>query len=263
MIVFVKNNITVISSFESPRFELIDLTLQIGSKQVSVLACYRPPSLESDFLEYLSEARRSQVDDVLVVGDLNYDLLSQTPTELHDVCECIGLHNTISSGTRFNPVSRVSTLLDVILTLCLNFFISSEVFPFSRSDHDLVISIFDFKSIKIPSMSFSSRCLSGEKLSLLAERLSKYPFHVLYTLNDVELIWSGIKQGIMMVLDEIAPIKKFCTKNSKYACPWSDKKLVNLRIHKQRLFNKARSTLGEDHWPMFRAARKLYEARKL
>ena len=98
---------------------MIDLTFQTETKQISIFGCYRPRSLGSEFLDALSEsvlARRSKVDDVLVVGDLNYDLHSSSLNELHDVCECIALHNTVSSGTRLNHASRIFTLLDVILS---------------------------------------------------------------------------------------------------------------------------------------------------
>jgi hypothetical protein len=48
-------------------------------------------------------------------------------------------------GTRLNPITKAWTLLDVILTLCIEFFVVSQVFPTCFSDHALVISIFKYK----------------------------------------------------------------------------------------------------------------------
>ena len=102
----------------------------------------------------------------------NFDMLGELQNELHDVCENLGLSNTVKKGTRFNDKSSSSTLLDVILSLWLKFFIISEVFKFARSAHDLVISIFDFKTSLVKPGSFVSRCLSPGLMRVLAERIS-------------------------------------------------------------------------------------------
>lgn len=178
--------IQVIDVSMSSDFEFIELSLSIDNKKVFLIACYRPPSCDSEsFLDYLTDkvrANKPRFDEVIVVGDLNFDMLSEPQNELHDVCENLGLNNTVKKGTRLNERSSSSILLDVILSLWLKFFIISEVFQFSRSNYDLVISIFDFRTSLVKPGSFVSRCLSSGLMRLLAERISSYPFGTLLPL---------------------------------------------------------------------------------
>ena len=121
VIVYLKKNIQVIDVLMSSDFESIELSLSIDDKKIFLIACYRPPSCEADsFLDYLTDKvsiNKSKFDEVIVAGDLNFDMLSESQNELHDVCDNLGLSNTVKKGTRFNDKSSSSTLLDVILSL--------------------------------------------------------------------------------------------------------------------------------------------------
>ena len=65
-------------------------------------------------------------------------------------------------------------------------------------------------------------------MRVLAERISSYPFGPLFTLDDVELVWSGIKTGLIDILDEVAPEKTFYRRPLRKCYPWFDKTLTNL-----------------------------------
>ena len=82
-------------------------------------------------------------DDVFIVGDLNKDMLVNSDNSLLNFCSVNGFVNTITKGTRINPTTKFSTLLDVILCKCNQFFIRSDVFHMPCSDHALIISVFD------------------------------------------------------------------------------------------------------------------------
>ena len=120
----------------------------ISGISVAVLASYRSPE----------DCTRSSFLEELVVGDLNYNMLD-SDCPLEEFCKAHGFSNTIQSGTRLNPITFVLTLLDVILTLCFGFFLKSKVFPFSLSDHSLILSVFDYSSRKCKPKNIITRCI--------------------------------------------------------------------------------------------------------
>jgi hypothetical protein len=79
-------------------------------------------------------------DDVFIVGDLNNDILVNSDNSLIHFCSVNVFVNTITKGTRINPTIKFSTLLDVILSKCNQFFIRSDVFHMPCSDHAVIIS---------------------------------------------------------------------------------------------------------------------------
>lgn len=118
-----------------------------------------------------------------------------------------GFHNTISSGTRLNPITKAWTLLDVILTLCVEFFLVSQASPTSFSDHALVVSALKCSTVSTSNNLFESRCLTKAKLHLVVSAFSNYCFDHLVTDDDVNVIWNEIKVVIVTILDTLAPKK--------------------------------------------------------
>ena len=98
------------------------------SERIVLLSCYRPQLKSEGFLDALEEKTMNNIgstDDIIIAGDLNYDMqLSSTP--LHGFCGTHGLTNVIEKPIRLNPIMLTMTLLDVILILSLNFFICSR-----------------------------------------------------------------------------------------------------------------------------------------
>ena len=107
VLVFVKSNIEVISVKNNQEHEIIELVLKlVDGEKIALLACYRPPNYETRpcFLETLSDLFFKYLDttsDILIVGDLNYDMLDDSNL-LSGFCTTNGFTNTISKGTRLN-----------------------------------------------------------------------------------------------------------------------------------------------------------------
>ena len=195
-------------------------------------------------------------DDIIIAGDLNYDMqLSSTP--LHGFCGTFGLTNVIEKPTRLNPITLTMTLLDVILKLSLKFFICSEVFKFPMSDHSLCISIFNHSSVKFKPKAFVSRFISKEKLEELRKLFNNYPWHIFNILNDPEVRWNSIKTTIIMMLNQVAPLKTIILKEKKI--PWYNSSLVSLSKKRSMAYNRARSTGKPEDWLKFKQLRNRYQ----
>ena len=245
IMVFIKKTTTFSDVTYSEVAELVSIKLKSHDKQIGLIACYRPPhaSNEDSFfieLESKFDLLEASCDDVLIVGDLNYDLLtSNKSTKLNEFIDGHCLSNTIKSGTRLNPTTGYLSLLDVILSLNILSFIASTVIPFPESDHRFVTTILNHKSTKQTSQIVESRCLNSSKLELLKVKF-KVRFNFVLSsleLTDVNLIWSIIKSGIIQCLDEVAPLKNINTRTKQNA-PWFDDELVRCGFKRDRLFNK-------------------------
>jgi hypothetical protein len=65
-------------------------------------------------------------------------------------------------------------------------------------------------------------------------------------IDDVNVRWSLIKDGIIIALDKIAPIKQINVRVTK-SLPWYDKQLVNMAHKRNRFYNKwFKSKLSND-----------------
>jgi hypothetical protein len=240
MIVYVKKGILVKSISIDNEAKIIRLVLNVKGPDIGIIACYRPESISSDVfydkLEQHALKLLSKSSNVVVVGDLNSNLFDTQDSQLCDFMSSYGFHNTISSGTRLKPITKTWTLLDVILTLCVEFFLVSQVFPTSFSDHALVVSAFKCSTVSTSNNLFESRCLTKAKLHLVASALSNYCFDHLVTYDDVNVILNEIKVVIVTILDTIAPVKMIRLKPG--GVEWFDGELLKLQKKREYFYNK-------------------------
>ena len=147
---------------------------------VTVIACYRPESIDCDLfferLEYHSLESLGSTTNTFIIGDLNFNLLEDNDSPLSEFMNTYGLENTVKKATRLNISTGNWTLLDVILALCTSLFIAGEVIKPSFSDHSLILSVFDMKSPQAKSNLLYSRCLTRSKLNLIKNALSLINF---------------------------------------------------------------------------------------
>jgi hypothetical protein len=121
--------------------EIISFNIKFGSeKPTQIIAAYRPPyaTNEDAFFSALEEKVQLMTNsaNTIIIGDLNFDQLDPSKSaKLNSFCDSFGFRNTITKGTRYNPTTGHSTLLDYILSFQPSQFLASEVFPFPRSDH--------------------------------------------------------------------------------------------------------------------------------
>ena len=135
-------------------FETVWIEINFPNKsELLVSALYRPPNVDlNNFipnLEKTVDVASSKRDEILLLGDLNYDL---SPEKLpHGTKEVIKLFNIyqfsqlIEDPTRITEISK--TLIDVALTTNADKIVTSGVLNRSISDHQLVYIV---RRAKIP-----------------------------------------------------------------------------------------------------------------
>ena len=142
--------------------------------------------------------------------------------QLRNFNDIFGFLNTINSGTRINPINGYYALLDVILCLNILSFMASTVITYPDSDHRLIISIFNLRSIRNNSNIIQSRCLNIKKLDEIKLKLKTYfNFLDFCNISNSNDLWLIIKSVILYFIDEVAPVKSFNTRSITNS-PWFD-----------------------------------------
>ncbi|MCW4342515.1 MAG: hypothetical protein N0E48_03985 [Candidatus Thiodiazotropha endolucinida] len=105
--------------FETP-IESIVLDVVLNNRKWAILGTYRPPSVNnnifSDIFTRGLDRISTQFDNILIAGDLNYDLSDKTKgATLLDLCDIFDLSSLVKSATCFMKNS-VPSLVDVLLT---------------------------------------------------------------------------------------------------------------------------------------------------
>jgi len=147
------------------------------------------------------------LEDTIIVGDINYDMLDKNNNKLQTFIDTHGFSNTISKGTRLNPTTHRFSLLDVILCYLLTSLTSSTVINCSFSDHSLIISAFNFsKKYNIPEKRLI-RCLNNDKIVKIKSSLLNIFSNFTFVSKDVNTQWSLIKNVITSCIDATARLK--------------------------------------------------------
>ena len=250
IIVFVKNNLNIESVDSDKNFETISFLINTNNKtKIALIASYRPPKTpEIPFiahLQQLTSAYEESVEDIIIVGDLNFDMLDRNDNKLFDFNQSNGFRNTIFAGTRLNPSSLKYTSLDVILCMILAYFVASEIINVSFSDHSFILTAFNYKKIYNKSEKRSTRCLTKDKIYLLKDRLKIILPSISTTNTCVNFQWSQLKKVLVACLDSIAKNKQVPSKKSNNS-PWIDKSYTSLSKKRDAVYLKAISCKNND-----------------
>jgi hypothetical protein len=181
---------------------------------ISLIAAYRPPhpSNEESFFSRLEALalENENSHETIIIGDLNYNLLEGKNNKLTNFMINHGFQNTVNKGTRLSFRTWVTTLLDVILCYCFNFFITSEVFFCPFSDHFLVASVFNFKSNEATLEKVLTRRLNDERLDAIRSSLRNIlrSFSVNPDMLGVNIYWGILKNIIISCIDQHALFKQ-------------------------------------------------------
>ena len=110
--------------------------------QIVGLACRppnSPPSLLTKFFMPNVTLSMFKFKDLIVLGDLNYDMLRESKHEtrvLIEVCSHLNLHQIVTISLH-GVTDNTQTLIDVIITSNRNLISSTDVLLSSISDHSL------------------------------------------------------------------------------------------------------------------------------
>jgi hypothetical protein len=137
----VKQNVpyTVLHA-DSNNVESIWIKLIVNKCNVGIGCVYRPPTADHVYYDNILnqiEQVKAVMDDLILMGDLNYNYNKEGPScPIQYIEVAYGLHQLVTQPTRITETS--STLLDVILSSMPEQHICTNVLPVALSDHHLV-----------------------------------------------------------------------------------------------------------------------------
>ncbi len=109
----------VLSESFSKQLEFLALNIEVSKDHhIMVVGCYRPPSAISNSLSTpVNLLSQLHYNEIVVVGDLNWDWLMPVSDALKAQCDSLSLTQTINSLTRPNPrCPEKSSLINLVFT---------------------------------------------------------------------------------------------------------------------------------------------------
>lgn len=97
--------------------EAVWVEVRVKSKVLLIGGFYRPPNSDNNYfnliLESLDRAYNTNIIDIIILGDLNYNMISGGNNKISDLSQLFNLKQLITEATHFTEDS--SSLIDIIL----------------------------------------------------------------------------------------------------------------------------------------------------
>ena len=113
MVIYVRDTILCKrrKDIEINGLEAIWLEVRIKSKKILIGGIYRPPNSSSDYfnlmLESIDRTHNTNIYDVIITGDLNYDMLSNGSNKMTDLLQQYNLTQLIAEETHFTEQTAI------------------------------------------------------------------------------------------------------------------------------------------------------------
>ena len=202
--------------------ETIVLDIQINSQKWAIIGAYRPPSVkDSTFTDILTKGLDKisiHFDNMILIGDLNYDCLDKTKSEtLTDICDIFDFKNLIKDPTCFMKNCSPS-LVDVVLTNKSQFCFNPINFGCGISDwHNMIGVLVKGAAPKVEKQKIKYRSYKNFDEKCFNDDISQVPFHVAHVFEDVDDIYWAHEWLLNDVINQHAPIKERISKPKKPA----------------------------------------------
>ena len=243
--------------------ESIWIELFPSTKRSMLFCCaYRPPSQHNFFDNFIAECETacSYCSRLCILGDMNADLLvpslSQTKLLL-SVMRQFRLVDLVCEPTRVTMSS--SSQVDVLLTTDVQCFESIGVFPFSGSDHHIIISHFYARGICVdpqPHQFVVARNFQKVDIDKLDMLLSCDDIwdEVFSSFDDVSDCLECFNLIMIGLLDLLAPLKKLRVRQQE--CPWlSNASLSAARRLRDVAHRRALKSGSPSDWSLYKKLR--------
>ena len=256
IVVYLKTDLigTRRSDLECDDLESIWLDIRAGNNKFTLGTIYRPPNspvhrwnLIADSIE---NANPNLFNKILVVGDLNDDLLPDTPCHLLDIIETFQLFQFISEPTRITPTTE--TLLDPVISNHFNLVYQAGVIPPFCSDHHGTYAVLNFSVKKV--MPYKKLIWSYDEgnYTALKEDLRSTHWDSLFK-DDLDETTSNITAHILKLVEKHIPHKEVLVRPRDP--PWMTCEVKRLIRKRNRAHRKAKRTKSGRDWEHFRQCR--------
>ncbi|XP_046686716.1 uncharacterized protein LOC124372374 [Homalodisca vitripennis] len=230
------------------RLEYICVLGKVQGLRLCVCVVYKPPNIPYSCFASLFHAlfidMLSQVDEVILMGDFNVDLLGNNKPEFkyfRNLLASMNLAQIVNEPTR--ETDNTAALIDHIIVRNSLSNMTVGVVDTSKildgrgkriTDHKLVFCDCPCKTKERMKEKFISyRELSKVDLQMFSSELSSIEWHGIEIQSDVDDAVDMLTAGIMQVFDACAPlVKKRVTKRK---APWRNSEIMLLTCTKNQL----------------------------
>ncbi|KAK2186232.1 hypothetical protein NP493_209g00006 [Ridgeia piscesae] len=195
-------------------------------------------------------------DNIIVIGDLNYDLVKPDKSQpLHTVRDIFDFTNLIKTPTCFMK-DAPALILDVILTNRPSLLYNITNSTCGIRDWQNMISCV-IKGAAPPPNKRNIKCRSYKHFDekVFSEAVGVIPFDVAYVFDDVDDIYWAHEVLLTDVLNDHAPIKEKTVKTKQ--TPFMNSKLRKAVLKKSMFSNKYKTRRTPANWEAYRMQRNL------
>ena len=238
--------------------ESIVLDVSINNRKWAIVGVYRPPSMDNKIFTDLftrgTDLISTKFDNVLTLGDLNYDCLDRTRgSTLLDLCDIFDFKNIIKTATCFMKNCQPS-LVDVILTNQSRLCFGALNFGCGISDwHNMIGVAVRGAAVREQKQKTKYRSFKNFDPNEFNEDVGQVPFHAAYVFDDIDDIYWAHERLLTDIIDKHAPVKERVLKSRRPAFMNGD---LRRAVYKKRmLFNKYKNSRSAADWDNYRKQR--------
>lgn len=253
---YIRDNIKFDTLVVSIEIEQLFISININTQKYIIGVCYRPPQMNFknfvDQLENSVSVAMSLADNIIILGDVNIDLLMDSPASayLNLMMESLEMTQMVVSATHLN--SKSSTLIDVIITNNPEM-VSCGVKDNDLSDHELIFCSVQCIKPKVEPFLYTYRDYKKFDQKLFLEELKSQNINQIFYIMDVNDKISVLNSIIQKLLDKHLPVKT--VKITRPKAPWLTENIKFMISQRDKYKTKARKTQSQDDLLKYRQLR--------
>nr|XP_022903957.1 uncharacterized protein LOC111416221 [Onthophagus taurus] len=217
------------------------ITLCFNKNKYNIGVIYRPPRENINSFLDAFEATLGlvipQCDELFVVGDININLLNSQntyTTKFLNLLDAYGLLQLVNEPTRITSSSE--TLIDVVVSSCVDFAFTSLDSLHGLTDHELIRCSLTVAPIVTEPVFRAYRDFNSINLVDFTAELESLPFSLIYELDDVNIKVNFFNNLIISIFDKYAPLRN--RRFSKRRSPWLTPQLKQMMCLRDRAYSK-------------------------
>ena len=240
--------------------EAVWLELQVQSKQILVGGFYRPPNSGAEYfnlvVESIDRAHNTNITDLIILGDFNYNMLTNDNNKIRDTMLHYNLSQVIKDATHFTENS--SSLIDLILLRNTANMLTSGVIDNFLPDqiryHCPIIVLLKFLRPSVKTYKRRVWLYPQADFTRYRELLSEYNFEEDIERNtDLEHNVKYITNALIEASEKSIPNKIVTIRPKDH--PWITCRIRNLIRKRKRIFRKYKKTYDNNLRDKFKAIR--------
>ena len=246
VLLYVKECIPTASVLRHPSLELLFVEVTLKHSPLSIGLYYRPPSSDrslTEFEQFLESLKPNQLKSAMFVGDLNINLLSQSPVsqDILSTMLAFHLHQVVTEPTRVSSSS--SSLIDHVYISDSSLVNSCSTTPaIGNSDHLSITTILTRRTVppqRIRRKMWSYKAANWEQAN---ELLTNSTPSDIPADSDVDVVWASFKSQFLSIMSSCIPSRVVSIKKS---LPWLNANIVRILRKRDYLLRLAKNTNSE------------------